>query len=190
MQMLAYAHKRTRVYVSVGLDSGIMWHVICQPSNQIYENGVIMGVPTKFTKQNREEDVGLLVQKPVNKFQFYYWSSKNNVFWNVVTAVSIIVFWGFVLCSTISNRRFGEYTVSIFRFWRTDKIRTPEDGESTFSETSFEIMLQGTNAQKTSIIVGFQFCWLLGSCSKTSPGCSSSSYGINLSKPEILWGDV
>jgi hypothetical protein len=32
------------------------------------------------------------------------------------TAVSIIdAFWGFVPCSTISNRRFGECTVSVFR---------------------------------------------------------------------------
>jgi hypothetical protein len=45
-----------------------------------------------------------------------YYSSKNTDSWDAFKAVSIIdVFWDFVPCSSISNRRFGERTVSIFR---------------------------------------------------------------------------
>jgi hypothetical protein len=92
----------------------------------------------------------------------YYWSSWTTVFWHAFTAVSNFgAFWDFVSCSTTSTRRFGERTASLFwdpdvdrypqfyyrgitvtniytviLLWELIHIWIPEDGSSTFSETS------------------------------------------------------
>jgi hypothetical protein len=67
---------------------------------------------------------GITVTVPLHR-GIYFWS-KNNVFWDAFTAISIInVFWDYVPCSSRWNGRFGEHITSIFRVPQGDRPPGP-----------------------------------------------------------------